>query len=185
MAHPALVAVVGTATFGIGAAAVWHLLHRPTSPTVRALPPSGAKQSAPDFSGVERATAAAARYRAPTLDQSPSASQAGYLDHLTNAAKAMQTIDEGAQTPEEAHAVDQAWADLSRPIDVLTAQKDLNVLGAEPPLVEDGVQGPKTTDAIDSFQGQMGLPVTGVMDVATSNALRRAVVAVTTQGSLT
>lgn len=118
--------------------------------------------------------------KTPTLDDSPAAHAGNYVMHLKNAAQAVATIENGAETHEESLAVNQAHADLSIPMDVLTAQKDLNVLGAQPPLVEDGVMGPKTRDAIDSFQRAMLIdPPTGVMDAQTSNALRRALVAVT------
>jgi len=124
--------------------------------------------------------------KVPTLDDSPSAHAGNYLTHLQNAAQNVMTIQGGAETPEQSAQVNQAFEDLSRPMDVLTAQKDLNVLGASPPLVEDGVMGPKTHDAIDSFQRAMLIdPPTGVMDAQTSNALRRAVVAVTLQSSPT
>ena len=117
----------------------------------------------------------------PTLNDSPAAHAGNYVQHLKNAAAAVAVIENGAETTEESAAVNQAYADLSLPLDVLTAQKDLNVLGANPPLVEDGVMGPKTHDAIDSFQRAMLIdPPTGVMDGPTSNALRRAVVATMT-----
>lgn len=120
--------------------------------------------------------------KVPTVEDSPSASTEGYLTHLSNAAGNLGVVQAGAETQAESDAVNQAWAALSIPIDTLTAQKDLNVLGAKPTLVEDGVMGPKTRDAILSFQGVMEIPESGVMDSQTSNALRRAVVAVTSRG---
>lgn len=115
----------------------------------------------------------------PTLNDSPAAHAGNYVQHLKNATSAVAVIENGAETPEESVAVNEAFANLSIPMDILTAQKDLNVLGAQPPLVEDGVMGPKTHDAIDSFQRAMLIdPPTGVMDAQTSNALRRALVAV-------
>lgn len=119
--------------------------------------------------------------RVPTTDVSPSANTGLYLNHLTNAASKVMLIDGGAETPEESQAVNQAWDDLGAPIDVLTAQKDLNVLGAKPSVVEDGILGPKTRDALVSFQEQMDIPQSGVLDSETNRALRRAVVAVTMQ----
>ena len=121
--------------------------------------------------------------KVPTLCQSPSASTGLYLAHLSNAAAKVLTIQNGAETPEEAAAVNQAYADLGAPIDTLTAQKDLNVLGATPALVEDGALGPKTKDAIVSFQHAMDINPSGVLDSDTARALRRAVVAVTMQTS--
>ncbi len=121
----------------------------------------------------------------PTLNDSPAAHAGNYVQHLKNAAQSVAVIENGAETHDESVAVNEAYANLSLPIDTLTAQKDLNVLGANPPLVEDGVMGPKTHDAIDSFQREMLLPTSGVMDAPTSNALRRAIVAVTTSAPAT
>lgn len=114
--------------------------------------------------------------RAPTQNDSPSANAQYYVQHLENAARNVELIAGGAETHDQSVLVNQAYSDLSLPIDVLTTQKDLNVLGAVPPLVEDGVLGPKTRDAIDSFQAHADLPRSGVMDAATSHALRRAIV---------
>ncbi len=48
----------------------------------------------------------------------------------------------------------------------LGVQSALNVLHvADPPLVEDGVLGPKSIAAIKSFQSSRGLPITGVVAV--------------------
>lgn len=119
--------------------------------------------------------------KVPTLNDSPSAHAGNYLQHLANAAQDVMIVNGGADTPEQSQDVNQAWANLSLPLDILTAQKDLNVLGAQPPLVEDGVMGPKTRDAVDSFQRAMSIAPSGVLDSETSNALRRAVVGVTLQ----
>ena len=131
----------------------------------------------------------------PSLDQSPSAITANYLTHIDNAANNLNVVNTGTaiaqQTDDPAvHAqatqqVLQAWNDLGSPIDTLTVQKDLNVLGVSPALAEDGVMGPNTKAAIAHFQTQMLLPSTGVMDSNTANALRRAVVAVTSSGGST
>jgi peptidoglycan hydrolase-like protein with peptidoglycan-binding domain len=45
-------------------------------------------------------------------------------------------------------------------------QHILNQLGAYPPLVEDGIWGPKTQSAIELFQKNNGMTVTGVVDAA-------------------
>lgn len=50
-------------------------------------------------------------------------------------------------------------------------QSLLNVLGATPRLVEDGVMGPKTKAAVQSFQKRMGLAQTGTLDRATLDAM--------------
>jgi len=67
---------------------------------------------------------------------------------------------------------------LTAPMSILDVQKALNSIGASPPLVEDGVKGPKTTDAIKSFQSKMGLSVDGIPGPNTWKALRQAVLAV-------
>ena len=53
-------------------------------------------------------------------------------------------------------------------------QQALNKLGANPPLVEDGISGPKTGAAVWQFQQQNGLRDTGLLDGATVAALTRA-----------
>lgn len=50
-------------------------------------------------------------------------------------------------------------------------QHTLNVLGASPPLKEDGKVGPKTVAAIKSFQTVHGLTPSGVADANTKTAL--------------
>lgn len=57
---------------------------------------------------------------------------------------------------------------------VADVQHALNALGANPPLAEDGVLGPKTTAAIKSFQAQAGLSVDGVVGPQTTAALEHA-----------
>ena len=50
---------------------------------------------------------------------------------------------------------------------ILWVQQSLNALGANPKLVEDGVNGPKTMGAVDAFQLRNGLSGTGLADAAT------------------
>jgi peptidoglycan hydrolase-like protein with peptidoglycan-binding domain len=58
---------------------------------------------------------------------------------------------------------------------VVLVQESLNKLGAvNPPLVEDGINGPKTKDAIAQFQSQHGLTASGLPDAATIAALAKA-----------
>ena len=173
------------ALLGASALGAWLVLRdKKPSPSVPMLGPAQktavATTSVPEAPHLKISSVPA---KVPTLNDSPSASAQFYLQHLENAAKNVAIVEGGANTHEESIAVNDAWAGLSHPIDVLTAQKDFNVLGAQPPLVEDGVLGPKTRDAVDSFQRQMGLSVTGVMDAETSNALRRAVVFTASQGA--
>lgn len=55
---------------------------------------------------------------------------------------------------------------------VIWVQERLNALGiTTPPLVEDGLAGPKTSAAIKAFQISNGLAVTGAIDSETVNAL--------------
>lgn len=56
----------------------------------------------------------------------------------------------------------------------LDVQQALNQLGALPPLVEDGVNGPSTTAAVRSFQTKMGLQVDGVVGPQTVASLKMA-----------
>lgn len=57
---------------------------------------------------------------------------------------------------------------------VALMQQALNKLGANPPLAEDGISGPKTKAAVSQFQQQNGLRDTGLLDAATVAALTRA-----------
>ncbi|WP_439365418.1 peptidoglycan-binding protein [Bradyrhizobium sp. DASA03005] len=56
---------------------------------------------------------------------------------------------------------------------VMLMQQALNKLGANPPLVEDGISGPKTRAAVSLFQQQNGLRDTGLLDAATVAAITR------------
>lgn len=56
---------------------------------------------------------------------------------------------------------------------VVLMQQALNRLGANPPLAEDGICGPKTKAAVSQFQQQNGLRDTGLLDGATMAALTR------------
>jgi lysozyme family protein/peptidoglycan hydrolase-like protein with peptidoglycan-binding domain len=56
---------------------------------------------------------------------------------------------------------------------IFLMQQALNKLGANPPLAEDGISGPKTKAAISQFQQQHGLRDTGILDGATMAALTR------------
>jgi hypothetical protein len=109
------------------------------------------------------------------------ATTADYLQHLHEATVAAQILDTYKpqalaadivslmQAPAE---VVQAFRVLSAPLDVLSAQKDLNVLGAQPPLAEDGVPGPETRAAVRSLQARFGEPATGRMDGRTALLVR-------------
>ncbi len=53
----------------------------------------------------------------------------------------------------------------------LLVQQSLNKLGADPRLVEDGKNGPRTKEAISRFQQQNGMPDTGLPDAVTLAAI--------------
>jgi peptidoglycan hydrolase-like protein with peptidoglycan-binding domain len=57
--------------------------------------------------------------------------------------------------------------------DTLWVQQSLNVLGANPPLAEDGISGPLTMAALVQFQQMNGLSPSGVADAATIAAIER------------
>ena len=54
---------------------------------------------------------------------------------------------------------------------ILWLQGSLNKLGVNPPLAEDGKNGPKTMGAVSQFQRENGLPDTGLADPATIAAI--------------
>lgn len=56
----------------------------------------------------------------------------------------------------------------------LSMQQCLNKLGANPPLDEDGIVGPKTKAAVAQFQQQHGITESGVLDNVTVAAITRA-----------
>ena len=57
--------------------------------------------------------------------------------------------------------------------DTLWVQQSLNVLGANPPLAEDGISGPLTMAAVAQFQQANGLSPSGFADAATMAAIER------------
>lgn len=113
-----------------------------------------------------------------------------YLRHLHEATMASRVLDLAKpyalagdiQALMALPDVGAALVTLSSPLDVLFAQKDLNVLGASPPLVEDGMMGPETQSAIASIQSRFGQNVTGKLDDGTSVAIRYAVGCINAQG---
>ena len=54
---------------------------------------------------------------------------------------------------------------------IVWLQRSLNKLGANPPLAEDGKNGPKTMEAVSHFQRENSLPDTGLADAATIAAI--------------
>ena len=109
---------------------------------------------------------------------------ADYLQHLHEASVAAQILDlvksqalaaDVATLMQAPPEVVEAFHVLAAPLDVLFAQKDLNVLGARPPLREDGVPNEETREAIKAIQARFGQPSTGAMDSGTAAAIRYAV----------
>ncbi|WP_407186841.1 peptidoglycan-binding protein [Bradyrhizobium centrosematis] len=78
------------------------------------------------------------------------------------------TLDDGPQFVGRAEPEDDAAATI------VLMQQALNTLGANPPLAEDGISGPKTRAAVSQFQQQNGLRDTGLLDAATMAAITRA-----------
>jgi hypothetical protein len=115
---------------------------------------------------------------------------ADYLQHLHEATAAAQILDSIKSFAQNADVatlmqappeVVEALHVLSAPLEVLFAQKDLNVLGAEPPLAEDGVPSRATREAIKAIQSRFGQPPTGRMDGGTAAAIRYAVGCINSQ----
>ncbi len=119
---------------------------------------------------------------APPRPESNTVAQ--YLEHLHEcmmAAAALNTVrpaainaDMNALMNASEDAV-QALAILSRPMDTLTIQRDLNVLGASPPLPETGVRDAQTIEAIKGLQQSFKQQPTGSVDPATAVAIRYSV----------
>jgi peptidoglycan hydrolase-like protein with peptidoglycan-binding domain len=64
---------------------------------------------------------------------------------------------------------------MSQPIPTLFVQKDLNVLGAEPSLPEDGVASRATIEAVKNFQTRFKLRASWPAGPETAVAIRYAV----------
>lgn len=71
----------------------------------------------------------------------------------------------------------QSLAAVTSPMTLQEVQHSLNVLGANPALSEDGINGPQTVSAIAQFQTQHGLAVDGVAGTATQAAIQMALAA--------
>lgn len=116
----------------------------------------------------------------PSADAGAS-NAASYLRHLHDACAAARALDtvKPLAVNADVHGlmnapdyVASALAALGAPMSTLLAQKNLNVLGASPPLSEDGKLGPKTRAAIAALQAKFGQPVTGQLDSGTAVAIR-------------
>ena len=109
---------------------------------------------------------------------------ADYLRHLNEAAAAARAVDfvknealraDVAALMAAPDEVGHAVAVLGAPIEMLFVQKDLNVLGADPPLPENGSEGKDTQRAIAAFQARFGQNPTGRLNSETAAALRYSV----------
>jgi len=109
---------------------------------------------------------------------------ANYLAHLNEAAAVARVLDavkpaaaiaDVAQLMESPPEVAEAFAALTAPIEVLFAQRDMNILGAEPPIPEDGCLGPETRRAIAHLQDRFGQEPSGRLDAQTAAAIRYSV----------
>jgi Putative peptidoglycan binding domain len=119
---------------------------------------------------------------APPRPESNTVAQ--YLEHLHEcmmAAAALNTVRPAAINADMnalMNASDDAvyaLAVLSRPMDTLTVQRDLNVLGANPPIPETGVRDAQTIEAIKGLQESFKQQPTGAVDPATAVAIRYSV----------
>lgn len=124
------------------------------------------------------------RLLAPAPERRASSTAADYLRHLNEAcwvSRVLGDVKSAALTADVASLmqsppeVPRALEILCRPIEASFLQKDLNVLGANPPLPENGRFDRVTTEAVKAFQGKFNLPQTGEADAATAAALRYAV----------
>jgi len=97
---------------------------------------------------------------------------AKYLKHLARAAHAAALLEAikpaalagDAETLMTTPGLFEAMHDLATPFDVLTLQRDLNVLGAAPPLRESGVMDQQTKLAVAALQKRFGQHPDGDVD---------------------
>jgi len=129
---------------------------------------------------------------APAREPDASATAADYLKHVRDAAHCAAALDYFAQGPALAGDVqtlisspselEQVLLSLQAPLDVITVQRDLNVLGCEPPLKEDGTLTLETREAIKALQSRFGQVSTGEVDSDTRVAIRYSVGSLHAQG---
>jgi len=148
----------------------------------------------PERAGVERRLGPARAHERVVRDEPMLAARApttaDYLQHLHEATAAAQILDSIKPLAQNADVaslmrappeVVEAFHVLSAPLDVLFAQKDMNVLGAQPPLPENGVPDQATREALKAIQARFGQPATGVMDSGSALAIRYAVGCINSQ----
>ena len=107
-----------------------------------------------------------------------------YLRHLNECCWAARVLDGVkpyallADVPTLMSAPDEvshAIAVLCQPMETLFLQRDLNVLGSEPPVPEDGRMGRETEEALRALQGALGQHPSGALDQTSAAAVRYAV----------
>ncbi|MBC9883188.1 hypothetical protein G8O24_38510 [Bradyrhizobium sp. INPA01-394B] len=87
---------------------------------------------------------------------------------------AMMSLDASITIDDSPSIAPRSEPDEDAAASVLLMQQTLNKLGANPPLDEDGISGPKTKAAVSAFQQRNGLPDTGLLDGTTIAAITRA-----------
>lgn len=121
---------------------------------------------------------------APSVREPSRSTAADYLSHLNEATLAARTLDtvkplaqngDVAGLMQASPEVAQALAVLEAPLSVLFVQKDLNVLGATPPLPESGAMDQVTLEGIKGLQARFGQPSSGRLDASARVAIRYAV----------
>ncbi|QAU42496.1 peptidoglycan-binding protein [Bradyrhizobium guangdongense] len=87
---------------------------------------------------------------------------------------AMMSLDSSITIGDSPSIAPRSEPDEDMAASVLLMQQTLNKLGANPPLDEDGISGPKTKAAVSQFQQQHGLEDTGLLDGTTIAPITRA-----------
>lgn len=87
---------------------------------------------------------------------------------------AMMSLDSSITLDDSPSIIPHSEPDEDVASSVLLMQQTLNKLGANPPLDEDGISGPKTKAAVSQFQQQHALEDTGLLDGTTIAAITRA-----------
>lgn len=133
----------------------------PLRPLVRSSDPEGlsSSDSVPTAPGAPSVSATTPRVEAPP----------GLGPDRSNLHPNAETRPRYHPAPSE-HAVRNFGATLRprhRGPAVATLQDLLNEVGSRPPLRVDGLFGPRTRQAVETFQAQQGLPVTGRVDPET------------------
>ncbi|MEK9284841.1 MULTISPECIES: peptidoglycan-binding protein [unclassified Bradyrhizobium] len=87
---------------------------------------------------------------------------------------AMMTLDSSINLDGSPPGAGNPEPDEEAAATIVLMQQALNRLGANPPLAEDGISGPKTKAAVSRFQQQNGINDSGLLDATTIAAITRA-----------